>query len=143
MGLQLRLRLQMIQRNLVDIGQIRPRIHVMFSHQTGQRGAMLVPVFSPQPVRLGPLHPQRIHDILRHFHLDLVEQTRARRVQRVVQIKDPGLDMREIRLWHGGSLLPCTGRARLDCPRGWRLGLCQPFLTGHFHETAPQLMPIP
>ena len=98
---QFAVHLEMGHVDVVNHGQIGSRVHVMFAHQPGQRRAVGLPVMLAQAVGLGPVHAERIHDVLRHAHFDLVEKPRARRIQRVVEVEDPLRDMREDGAHHG------------------------------------------
>ena len=101
--------------DVVDLRQIGSGVHVMFAHQTRQRGAIGVPIVLAQPVRLGAAKAQRLHHPVGHAHLDLVEQAVARRVKRVVEVKDPGGDMGK-GLFHGGTLARPTGCGNATLP---------------------------
>ena len=104
MGIEVGIGLEMIERDVMHMGQVRPRIDPVHPHQPGQRGAMLGPVLLAQTVRLGPAHLQRVHHELRHPHLDLVEKPRAGRVKRVVEVENPGFDMGKILFRHGSRI---------------------------------------
>ena len=82
--------------NVMHIRQIIVRLDLMFVHQPGQRGAVLRPVVRAQMIGMVARHRQPLHDPFGHSDLDLVKKSHRGRVKRVVQIKDPGLDMVEI-----------------------------------------------
>ena len=103
--------------NIMHVRQIGRGIDVMFAHQAGKRGAVGVPIVLAQPVRLGPPDADGLHHPIGHPHLDLIKQAIARRVQGVVQIKDPSGDMcellfdhaafyRDAAVWAIGGLIP-------------------------------------
>lgn len=94
----------MIERYIVHLFKIRPRIDIMQPHEPGQSGAMIAPILMAQMVGLGAGHAQGVHHILGHPRLDLVKQTRGGRIKGVVEIKDPSGDMTEKRLWHGRTI---------------------------------------
>ncbi len=89
--------LQHVHLDRMDIGEEVVRIDVMFRHQPGQRRAVAVEIVLLQPARLVPRQLQQPRDIIGHPLVDLREQVRARRIERVVQIEDPGVDMGERR----------------------------------------------
>ncbi len=93
---QTRFRLDNRKIEVVDMGEKSPRINLMLRHQTGQRGAVEPPVMGAQPVGLGPPDLQVLHHPIGHPDLDLVKKAHPRRVKRIVEVKDPGADMREI-----------------------------------------------
>ena len=79
----------------------------MFTHQPGQSGAVLGPVLLAQTVGLGPFDTKRVHHILRHPHLDLVEQADAWMIKRVIKVEHPGFDMGKMLFRHGAMLGTC------------------------------------
>lgn len=84
------------QRGEVDVMhlvQIGHGINGMFRHQPGQRRAVLAPVIPSQPVRVLGLDPQQTHHIAGHAGLDLGKQRHFGRIERIVQIEDPGIDI--------------------------------------------------
>ena len=81
------------QRDVMDMGQIGRRVDAMLLHQPGKRGAVAPPVVAPEPVGLGPGEAERLHHPIGHPHLDLVEEPRRGRIERVVEVEDPGGDM--------------------------------------------------
>lgn len=95
---------QMIQCDFVHIHQIRIGIDVMFAHQSGQGGAVGLPVMPAQVIGALLIDAQRAHDIIRHPLFDLVEQAGLGRIQGVIQIKHPVGHMIEGLFWHGRTL---------------------------------------
>lgn len=93
---QIRRRAEHIEVDIMDIGQIIAWIDAMPLHQARQRGAMAAPVFVTQLIGTGVIAVQHRHDIGGHPRLDLREKRHFRRVKRVIQIKDPDIDMCEI-----------------------------------------------
>lgn len=90
--------------NIVHLGEVGFRVDVVMMHQTGERGAVFGPVAAAQPVRLNPRDTECLHDEIGHLHFDLVEEAHMRRVKRIVEVEDPGIDMREVFARHGVTL---------------------------------------
>lgn len=57
-----------------------------------------------QIIGAGLIDAQFAHDPSGHPHLDLVEEAHVRRVERVVEVKDPCVDMGKAVLDHGGEV---------------------------------------
>ena len=93
----------------MHVGQKGAGIKPVFGHQSGQCRAILPPVMVAQPISLGPGNAQCFDHIIGHPDLDLVKKTRVQRVQRVVQVKDPGADMGKSG-FHLETLVGGTGR---------------------------------
>lgn len=87
--------------DVVDIRQVGAGVDVMFAHQAGQRRAICAPVIGAQVVRPGAVDLQCLHNPVCHPDLDLVEKPHVGRVQRVIQVEDPGADVAKILFWHG------------------------------------------
>ena len=68
------------------------RIDAMFRHQPRQRGAVIVEIALLDLVCRGAIEPQRPRDIAGDATIDLLEQPRVMRIQRVVEIEDPVAD---------------------------------------------------
>ena len=129
---QRRVALQMRQGDLVHPGEVGPRLHPVQPHQPGQRRAVVAPVFVAQAVRLFLPDAERLHHEIGHPHLDLVEEPRLGRIERVVEIEDPCRDMGKQRhevdgeggVGHGSKLCPAGrgGKRRLAGGRPARLG---------------------
>lgn len=96
-----RVRFKRMQRDIMHIRQIWRGIDVMFPHQPCKRCAMGPPVVNAQTVRLGLVHAKGVHHVLRHPHFDLIKEPGGRGIERVVEVKDPRVDMgkggREVR----------------------------------------------
>lgn len=124
LGSQFGIGVHMAHIDLMDRMQIGIRVQVVFSHQPCQRGAIFAPVMVAQPVGLGPVHANGLYDVIRHQHLDLVEQAHVRRIKSVVQIEHPLGDVAKGRFEHDAGLgcnlvlfnagLDCTARTRID-----------------------------
>ena len=71
------------------------RRHAMQAHQPGQRGAVLVVIGLAQALRLFERNAETIGDELAHALVDLGEQIAVGRIERVVEIEHPRLDMGE------------------------------------------------
>ncbi len=91
--------------DVMDIGEIGLGVDAVFGHEAGQCGAVKFPVAGAKVIGMGAVDIQRLHDPVGHPDLDLVEQAHLRRVERVVEVKDPGADVEEILLWHGGKVV--------------------------------------
>ena len=70
-------------------------------------------------IGLLPADAQSVHDILGHANFDLVEQARGRWVQRVIQVENPGRDMRKGLLHHGPGLGEAGGHYNVGIPAIW------------------------
>ena len=81
--------------DVVNIGKIGAGVDIMFAHQPGERGAIGRPVMGAQMVGAGTINLQGLHDPVGHPDLDLVEKPHVRRIQRIVEVEDPGADMGE------------------------------------------------
>lgn len=95
-GCQLRVGPQRAQVDVVNSVQKVIRIYVMFMHQTGQGGAVFVPVLVPQAAGAVVIQIKMMHHILAHPVGHLIEQPYFGRVKRIVEIEDPDIDIREI-----------------------------------------------
>jgi len=57
----------------------------------------------PQEIGAFAINTERVHHILGHAHFDLIKQTHFRRVERVVEVKDPGADMFKEGFYHSAK----------------------------------------
>jgi DNA-binding GntR family transcriptional regulator len=87
--------------DVVNLVQVGARIDVMLAHQARKRRAVGLPVIGAQVIGARPVDLKRLHDPVGHLDLDLVEKPHLRRVERVVEVEDPGGDVCEVLLWHG------------------------------------------
>ena len=69
------------------------RVDGMFVHQALERHAVAVEIILLHHARGFGIHTQQVADIAPHFDIDLREQIAPRRIQRVVEIEDPRIDM--------------------------------------------------
>ena len=88
----------------MHIREVGAGIDAMFTHQPRQRGAIGLPIVLAQVIGLGPIHLDRTHNPVNHARLDQIEKPRLGRVERLVQIEDPGGDMRESIARHGAEV---------------------------------------
>ncbi len=65
------------------------RLHIMFLHEAGQRGAMLVVQVLLHFPRRDRIEPKQILDERRHPLVDLGKQIAFGGVERVVEVEDP------------------------------------------------------
>ncbi len=86
---------QHVHLDIVDEIEEFARFDRMAAHQARQRGAVLSEHLLLDALRLDRVDPQETLDIQPHPHVDQPEQVHRRRVERVVQIEDPGIDMIE------------------------------------------------
>ena len=82
-----------VERDVVDVDQKILGLDTVVPHQSGHRRAMVVKIFFLHPPRLDRVAAQQPHDERPHARVDQVEQLRRRRIERVVEIEDPVLDM--------------------------------------------------
>src|SRR3546814_6350327 len=68
----------------------------VFSHQPGERGAVAMEIVLLDPPRLDRVATEKARDISADPLVDPREQVRRRRIERVVEIEDPGVDMGKI-----------------------------------------------
>lgn len=108
--------IKMIQRNIVHLIKIGRGINLMLAHQACQCGAMRAPILQAQTVCFGFANAERIHNKGRHTQFDLVKQARGRRVERIVEVKDPRPYMRKYSDWHAISIRHATGLVQALVP---------------------------
>ena len=99
--------------DIVDAVEIVVRIDAVVGHQPGQRGAVGVEIALLDAPRLDRIDAETIGDIGAHPRVDLREQVRARRIQRVVEIENPVADMGEARKHGGAGLGGARGRGKI------------------------------
>lgn len=104
LGGQFAILFQMIQRDRVHVHQIGFRVQIMLAHQTGQGGAIGLPIVLPQMVGPPFVHAKLFHHIGRHPLFDLIEQPGLRGIEGVVQIEHPVCDMQKRLLGHDQTL---------------------------------------
>ncbi len=90
-----RVRLQRRMIDLVHISEIVVGVHAMFGHHAAHGGAVaaVVVLLDPARFRRGYLEPGA--DELADPHIDLLPQIDVMRIQRVVEIEHPGVDVGE------------------------------------------------
>ena len=89
--------------DVMDVAEKFVRIDPVLGHQAAQRRAVRMEESLLDPVRRGRIEPQQPRHERPHPHVDLGEQVGLRRIQRVVEVEDPGVDMGE-RVRHERSL---------------------------------------
>ncbi len=98
-GAQRRVRLQrrMVDRmhELQEIVRMQP----VLGHQPAQRGAVAPVIIFLDPERLLGTDLEKIRDEIPDAGIDLLPQIQVMRVERVVEIEHPGLDLRESADW--------------------------------------------
>ncbi len=77
----------------MDIVEKDGGIDLMLGHQPGQRGAVRMEIALLDAECLFAVHAQQVADEGGHALVDMREQIGARRIERIVQIEDPGVDM--------------------------------------------------
>ena len=110
---QNRVRFQMRKRNVMHICQVGSGVDPMFPHQPGKRGAIGGPVMLAQTVGFGAVHAKGLHHPGGHPHLDLVEEAGRGRIERVVQIEDPGIHVVKMMCNHARHAIRC--RRAVQC----------------------------
>ncbi len=110
----LRVRLQRRMIDLVHISQIVVGVHAMLGHHAAHGGAVaaVVVLLDPARFRRGYLEPGA--DELADPHIDLLPQIDVMRIQRVVEIEHPGVDVAESAggVFHHRHLNPSSPRSR-------------------------------
>ena len=97
----------------MPLDEISPGVRPVLGHQPGQRRAVALPVVGAQPISLGPVAADDAHDPIGHLDLDLVEKPRLGRVERVVEVEDPGGHVGKTVADHASLLLrPVVARTR-------------------------------
>ena len=87
---------QHVQIDVMDVGEIMMRIDMMLAHQPGERGAVRLEIAFLDAPRLDEVvDPESLRDIGRHPDVDQTEQVGRRRIERVVEVEDPGADVGE------------------------------------------------
>ena len=90
------IRLQRRQIDVVDEGEIVVGIHAMALHETVQRGPVFAVIKLLQGARLLPRESEPGGHEIGHPGFDLGKQIVRGRIERVVEIENPRLDMAEI-----------------------------------------------
>ena len=88
---------QPVQRDLVHLVEELARVHAVVGHQAGQGGAVLVVVALLQRAGLDRPQADAALDEGLHAVVDQGEQVALGRIEGVVEVEDPGVDMGEIR----------------------------------------------
>src|SRR3954469_4557571 len=115
--------------DLVDVGQIIVRVDAMLGHHAAHAGAVAAVVVLLDPAGFFRGDFQERADELADPRVDLLPQIDVVRVQRVVEIEHPGVDMREGAGGCHDSLSGSSPRTRgpirrvRDCWAGWTLPL--------------------
>ena len=95
------------------------RIEAVLFHQAAQAGAVTPVVILLQAEGLVVGDLEKVGDVIADAHVDLLPQIEMMRIERVVEIEDPGLDriktaMQDVSAFPGDSLLPHLS-ARTHC----------------------------
>src|SRR6058998_1610406 len=77
----------------MDIGQKIVRIDAMLGHQAGERRAVRMKMRFLDAMRFFGIAAEQIFNELPHAYIDQREQIGRRRIEAVVQIEDPAVDM--------------------------------------------------
>ncbi len=80
------------------------RIDTVLAHQARERGAVREEIILLDAARLDRIATDQLHDILAHPHVDQREQIGARRIERVIEIENPVVDMRQLASMAGQAL---------------------------------------
>src|SRR5438067_7160075 len=97
--------------DLMHIGEIIVGVHAVFGHHAAHGGAIAVVVVLLDPARLLRGYLEPCADELADPDIDLLPQVDVMRVQRVVEIEHPGIDMGEgAGCSHHRSLKPSSRR---------------------------------
>ncbi len=99
---------QPVERDVVDVDQKSLGVDAVVPHQPRHRRAMVVEILLLHAPRLDRVDIEQPHDEGAHALVDQVEQLRRRRIERVVEIEDPAVDMVEARR-HVAALTGCVG----------------------------------
>ena len=92
--------------DVVNLVQIGTGVDTVFAHETGEGCAIGLPVMGAQAVGADAVDLKGLHDPVGHPDLDLVEEPHVRRVERVVEVEDPGGDVAEILFRHVDGCSP-------------------------------------
>lgn len=82
------------------------RVGAVFRHQSRQGGAVIVEIIFLDAMRLMGIHIEELPDVQVHPGIDQRKEITRGRVKRVVEIKDPSVDMGEGRR-HSRPLITC------------------------------------
>ena len=108
--------LQRVHLDIMDVFQECVRIDLMFGHQPGKRGTVAVEIALLDAACLVPVDLESFGDIAGHPRIDLIEQSRARRIQRVVEIEYPVADRGKTREHMRAALRRALGRGKAHTP---------------------------
>ena len=114
--------------DLVHLGQVGAGVDAVVAHQPGQRRAVVPPIERAQAVGLPPVDGEGAHHPVGHPEFDLVKKPGCGRIERVVEVEDPGADMGKAigqvagkgECRHGGRL--DRRRHRRNTGEGWTRG---------------------
>jgi hypothetical protein len=99
-----------LERRMVDLVDEVEKIvglHAVLGHQPAHRGAVAPVIVLLQPERLVVADIQKPRDVVADAPVDLLPEIEVMRIERVVEIEDPGGDLREAALF----LVPVCGEA--------------------------------
>ena len=69
------------------------RLQAVLRHQPAHGGAVTLVIILLQPERLVVGDFQKIDDVVADAHVDLLPEIQMMRIERVVEVEDPGLDI--------------------------------------------------
>ena len=110
---------QSVHSLLVDVGgQASERLlcDVVLAHQTLQRRAVAMIVVFLKRTRRKPVEAEQLRHEQRDPRVDLRPDTRLVRIQRVVEVEHPGVDMGEIAFGSEGNRMLVQGGPGSDVP---------------------------
>ena len=86
----------MTEIDVMHLVQKRVGVDAMIRHQSGKGRAVITPKIRAHLPCRRLVDPQFTHDELFHPRLDLIEKPDFTRIERVIQIKDPVFNVREL-----------------------------------------------
>ena len=80
----------------MDFDEIGHRIDIVVHHEPREGRAIVEPIGFAQMIGLRRANPRDTHHEIRHFTINLIEQAHVGRIKRIVEVKDPSVDMLKI-----------------------------------------------
>ena len=81
--------------DLMHVVEVVVRLHAVLDHQAAHRGAVALVVVLLQPERLLVGDLEEVRDVVADAAVDLLPEIDVMRIERVVEVEHPGLDMVE------------------------------------------------
>lgn len=115
-GGQRRVRFEHGKVDVMHVRQIGAGIQIMQAHEPRKGCSVIAPILGTQPVGMGARDPEGGHHEIGHPHFDLIKERHMRRIERVIEIEDPGGHVGKCVFSHGVDVAghPRQGNGRLN-----------------------------